>query len=266
VKTGILAALAVLFAPVFCAGAGGDGVEAFKKDAAALFESRNRLTAPAQAVINADKCLNISRKVLDLEPSCENLYSYARAIDFRFYYLDSSREESKKAYREGMAMAEAFCASNTCCASSPHAIYALMTFTGRYSELIDLMEAATSGYAGKIRQLAETLYAEAPEFNSRAAAYTLGRLHYKAPNIIFILTWPDKKLSKKYLEEFLEKNPDSVSGRMFLADTLWELGEKDRAAALYREAANTKPRPSEYFEDVKAIEECRARMKELGIQ
>ncbi|HRU40038.1 MAG TPA: hypothetical protein P5511_09180, partial [Candidatus Goldiibacteriota bacterium] len=227
-KTVIAALLAFLACVVTVVAQDSD-----EKAAYAMFDARNSVTDTARAVENADKCVAAMENLLSKRPSDKNLFMYAKAIDFRYYHLPAGREEAKAAFKKGMEKAEAFCTANTQYARSAYALCGRMTFIGRYSELIDLMEAATSGYAGRIKDMAEKLYSVDPEFGGGSAAYTLGRLHYKAPNIIFILTWPDKRLSKKYFEEFLSKSPGSLYGKIFLADTLWELGEKERAVRLY---------------------------------
>ncbi|MCX7871599.1 MAG: hypothetical protein N2485_08580, partial [bacterium] len=90
-----------------------------------------------------------------------------------------------------------------------------------------------------IKDYAEKLLKLDESFENHSAYIILGRLHYKAPNIIFLLTWPDKKKSKEYLEKYLEKEPGSLTGMYFLADTLWELGEKEKANELYKSILNT---------------------------
>jgi hypothetical protein len=79
------------------------------------------------------------------------------------------------------------------------------------------------------------------------------------------MTWPDKNLSKKYLEEYMAANPDAFVGKFFLADALWDT-DKEKATALYKEVMNTPPRKDQYWEDMKVKEICGARMKEQGVQ
>jgi cytochrome c-type biogenesis protein CcmH/NrfG len=94
----------------------------------------------------------------------------------------------------------------------------------------------------------------------------LGRLHYKSPNIILILTWPDKNKAKAYIEEVLAARPDNLEAKMFLADIIWDIGDREAAKKLYREVVNSKPKQTEYYYDSNAITDTAARMKELEIQ
>ena len=50
-----------------------------------------------------------------------------------------------------------------------------------------------------------------------------------------------------------------------VASTFWDIGEKERATKIYHNVINSMPRKEEYFEDKKAIEECRERMETIGV-
>lgn len=81
------------------------------------------------------------------------------------------------------------------------------------------------------------------------------------------MTWPDKSMSKIYLEEALKFNPDSFLVKFFLADTLYALGEKNRAVGYYDEVRDAAPENNiNYFQDLKVKRNCAERMKELGIK
>lgn len=231
-----------------------------------LYAERNSVTDTAAALENADKIIAAHKKVFESTPSDITLYKYVLAVDFKYSNLVADKELRKKAYKDMTAVLDKFCEGNTLCASSNYIAYSNMAMWGRYGDLIDLMEAATSGIAGKIKNNAEKIYASDKTFKGWAASYALGRMHYKAPNIVFIMTWPDKNLSKKYLEEFTAANRDDILGKVYLADTLWDLGDREKATALYREAVNMKPRASDYFEDTGDHEAAVARAKEQGIQ
>ena len=46
-------------------------------------------------------------------------------------------------------------------------------------------------------------------------------------------TKDDLKLMRRIYEEFYRENPESLTAMCFLADTLWDLGEKERARELF---------------------------------
>jgi len=237
-----------------------------EQEADKMFAERNAVTDTAKAAENADNCIAAYKKLFEAAPADQLFYKYVRAVDFKNNIFVTDKEAKKQAYKDMIAVMDKFCEGNTVCASSSFMTYCTFTLWGRYGDIIDIMEAATSGIADKVKNSAEKLYASDRTFKNSVAALVLGRLHYKAPNIVFIMTWPDKNLSKKYLEEYMAANPDSIEAKVYLADTLWDLGDKEKAAALYREAIKAQARPSDYFDDVNDLKECAARMKELAVQ
>ncbi len=237
-----------------------------EQEADKLFDARNTVTDTAKALENADRIIEAYKKLLDAGQTDGLIFKYVKAVDFKNYSLAVDFEQRKKAFRSLIYYIDKYCEGNTLCASSDYLNYCCMTLWGRYGDMLDVIDAATSGIAEKIKDYGERLYASDKAFKDYAAALALGRLHWKAPNIIFIMTWPDKKLSRKYLHEFIMANPGSLTGRFYLADTLWDLGEKEKAIELYKEVKRTPARRDWYWEDMKAKELCGLRMKEQGIE
>jgi hypothetical protein len=215
-------ALAILFAVnVFAAKRAPVPLTPIQQ-ADALFDARGSVTDTASALIAADRCIDAYKKLLDAGINDELLFKYLKAVDFKYSNLVRDIEPRKQVYKDTIAIVDKYCGGNTFCASSNYISYCYMTLWGRYGDMIDIMEAATSGIAGKVKDNAEKLYTSDKTFKDHVASLVLGRLHYKAPNIFLIMTWPDKNLSKKYLEEYVAANPGSLQGKFFLADTLWE--------------------------------------------
>jgi hypothetical protein len=231
-----------------------------------LFAAMGNVTDTAKAMEADEKCIAAYKKLIDSGATDRMFYYYVIAVDNKNSDLVKDKDQQKQAFKDAIALVDKYCEGNTNCANSIYISYCYMTLWGRYGELIDTMEAATSGIAGKIKDNAEKIYAIDKTFKNYVASKVLGRLHFKAPNIIFIMTWPDKNLSKKYLEEYMAANPGSNTGKFYLADTLWDLGEKDRATALYKEVMAAAPAVTNYFEDLSLKETVAARMKEQGIQ
>jgi tetratricopeptide (TPR) repeat protein len=236
------------------------------QEADIMYAERNAVTDTAKALENADKCITAYKNIFEKNPSDGIFFKYVLAVDFKNSYLVADKELKKQAYKDLITVMDKFCGNNILCASSNYMAYSSMTLWGRYGEIIDIMEAATSGIAEKVKNNAEKIYALDRTFKGWVASYALGRLHYKAPNIVFVLTWPDKNLSKKYLEEYNAANPADILGKTYLADTLWDLGDKEKAIELYKQAVRMEPRKSDYFEDISDLKEAAARAKEQGIQ
>lgn len=238
----------------------------FEKAGDNFFAKRNAVTDTAAALATADSAIEAFRSAYNMKRTDDLLYKYVRAVDFKYHYLKSgTEEERKKAFKDTLALIADFCSTNTNCAESIKVNYCYMAMWGRYGDLLDVFAAAGDGIADKVKTYGEKLYLLDKTFKEYAASYALGRLHWKAPNIPFILTWPDKNKSKEYLEEFVKNEPDAPAGKLYLADTLWELGDKEKAKSLFKEVMDAQPRKGDYFEDKWAKDKCAARMKELGI-
>lgn len=262
-------ALFVIFGMLLCVNvfaAKKTAVLTPEQEADKMFAQRNTVTDTAKAVENADKTIAVFKKVYDAAPTDERLVKLIKAVDFRNYNLPRDTEARKQAYKELLASADKLCEGNTACANSKYIAYAYMTLWGRYGDIIDVLEAATSGIAGKVKDHSEKLMTLDKRYHDGAALLALGRLHWKAPNIIFVLTWPDKNIGRKNLEEYVAGNPGGLLGKLYLADALWDTNDQEKAKVMYKEVMNAKPRSDYYFEDLKAKDLCAARVKEQGIQ
>ncbi len=191
------------------------------------------------------------------------LVKYVRACDFKYRYLTETTAEKKKAYE---AMIKRFEPLGVRLKGTKEYNYAMALLWGRRGEITqDVMDNANKDIAEKIKKYAEALYGMDKAYEGYFACKILGRIHYIAPNIPFVLGWPDKGKSKAYLEEVMKGNPENSEAKMFLADTLWALGEKKKAKRLYREVSRAEPGKGSWFYDSRAIKLCNIRMKKLAI-
>lgn len=239
------------------------GSESFLNRGDFYYNQRNKITITAKAIENINKAIDFYQKALEQKQDAIAFYKITKAIDFKYNFLtvgDEYREEKFDTLKSLIERINIFCNKNNC-NDSKHIVYSKAILIGRLGELMNIMDAASGGIAEKIKNYSERLMQLDEKFENYAAYLILGRLHYKAPNIIFILTWPDKKKSKEYLEKYLEKEADSLTGIYFLADTLWEIGEKEKAKELYDKVINSKPRKDFYYEDKQAQEEVIKKLK-----
>ncbi len=223
------------------------------------FNQRNNITETAKAIENINKAIELYEKALKQKQDEIAFYKLTKAIDFKYNFLAVSekfRQEKWDTLKSLIDKINKYCEKNNC-DDSKYIVYSQAILIGRFGELLNIMEAASEGVADKVRKYAERLLTLDDAFEHHAAYIILGRLHFKAPNIIFILPWPDKKKSKEYLEKYLQKEPESLTGTYFLADTLYESGEKEMARQIYEKVLNTKPRKDFYYEDKNSQDEVR---------
>lgn len=229
-----------------------------------FFNQRNILKNKTIDSEQINKAIYHYEKALAIDPANEEVwYKYSRAVDFKYSFLKKQNTgEKEKKYKELIVKLEEQHKKKK---ESKYLNYALALIWGRYGQMIGVLSAAKNGVGTRIKEYGETLYKVDKHFNNCAAGILLGRLHYKAPYIPLILSWPDKKKSEKYLTEVVENCLDNFRGKFYLADTLYELDKKEMAEKYFNEVFQLKPREETYLEDKDLIQMCKMRMTELGL-
>ena len=251
-----------LFFLLICNILFADSFDNLIKQGDVYYNKRNEITETTKAIENIEKAIVFYEKALKQNENDVIFYKLTKAIEFKYSFLatdEKFRQEKWDALKSLIDRINKYCEKNNC-DKSKYIVYSRAISTGRFGELLNIMEAVSEGIAGKIKEYAEKLLQIDDSFENHAAYIILGRMHYKAPNVIFLLTWPDKKKSKEYLEKYLQKEPESLTGVYFLADTLYDLGEKEKAKELYEKVLNAKPRKNFYYEDLNAQKEVKDKM------
>lgn len=191
------------------------------------------------------------------------LVKYVNARDFKLRYFVLKPSSRRIAYENLIIRFEPL---GKRLSATKEYNYVMALLWGRRGEITqDTMEDGNKNIAEKIKFYGEALYHIDKGYQGSFSRKILGRVHYLTPNIPFVLGWPDKNKSKMYLKEFLKANPGNTEGKMYLADTLWALGDVKAAEKLYMEVVKSKPRKGNMLYDAMAIKTCMARMKKLNI-
>ena len=229
------------------------------------YAQRNSITRPAEAIANINLAIGAYKNLFEADKTNPSmLYKYGKAFDFKYRFLTGTAEEKKSVYEGFIRDIEPL---EEKLGATKEYNYLMALFWGRRGEYTpNVLEAAKEGVADKIKKYGEALYTADKAFEDYTAGMILGRLHYKSPNIILVLSWPDKNKAKAYIEEVLAAQPDNPEAKMFLADIIWDIGDREVAKKLYREVAGSKPKQADYYYDSHAIRDTVARMKELGIE
>lgn len=103
---------------------------------------------------------------------------------------------------------------------------------GVWGEAYGIFAAAREGVAGKVREHSQKVIDLDETYKQGAGYRVLGRLHFKAPKIPFVLGWPSKKKAVEYLEKAYEISSDHIMTVKYLAEALYKVGEKERAVEL----------------------------------
>ena len=134
---------------------------------------------------------------------------------------------------------------------------------GRWGEVYGIFASAKKGVAKTVRDYAEKTVSLDPEYAGGGGYRTLGRLHFKAPKIPFILSWPSKKESEKFLKKATSIGPNKLTNHLFYAETLMAEGAKDQALAELDFILNAIPNPDTLVEDLRDQKEAGELKKKL---
>lgn len=137
-------------------------------------------------------------------------------------------------------------------------IYWYIACLGRWAQTHGIMKAIKEGVADKVKTLAEKLIKiDSPLMKSRGHRI-LGRLHFKAPYIPFVLSWPSNKRSIKHLEKAYILDPSNPVTLQYLAEVYYKEGNREKALQTIRLAIIMKIRPKAKIIDEVRIQKCRS--------
>ena len=216
----------------------------------------------------------------------EASWKLLRALWFEGEYVATSQEEKQRVFGHGKAVSEnawsivgkrvgpqrleAERAADRAAAlrgipEAPPLLLWSAADWGLWGNAFGKLAAARQGVGGKVRDWAETLIALDDRFEGGAGHRVLGRLHSEAPKVPFFTGWVDHDKAIAELEKALVIAPDELSNRFYLADALLvhRPAAKARAAALLREVAARKPRPTALVEDAALSADATRRLADL---
>jgi tetratricopeptide (TPR) repeat protein len=115
-------------------------------------------------------------------------------------------------------------------------------------------------YRGQIRDALEVTLKLDPAFLQGSADRALGRWYFKVPGMF----GGSNKKSEEHLRKSLTYNANSVISRLFLADTLADMGRKDEARKEYQAAIDAPLDPDWTPEDRRFKEQAKQLLQKLS--
>ena len=159
----------------------------------------------------------------------EAVWKLIRCYYYKGYYTTDDNELKKTLYDKGKDVGKE--ALKTFPDSKGIHLW-MAVMWGVWGEAHGILSAARKGVAGKMRDHCEKLMELDDTYDNGAAYRLYGRLHFKAPKIPLILGWPSKKQALKYLEKANEMDPENLFSQQYLAEALYDQGEKERAISI----------------------------------
>ncbi|MDT8317067.1 MAG: hypothetical protein RQ824_03615 [bacterium] len=93
---------------------------------------------------------------------------------------------------------------------------------GTWGEVNGIIASARKGVADKVKLFAEKVVRLDPALEEGGGFRTMGRLHFKAPYIPFILSWPDKEEAIRFYVKAIERGPQNLTNHLFYAESLYK--------------------------------------------
>lgn len=118
----------------------------------------------------------------------------------------------------------------------------------RWGEAFGVMAAVRAGVPNRLRHHMETTLALDPSYGEGGPERVLGLLHFNAPYIPLILTWPSQEKAMEWLHASWQKDPRHITTLRGLAEVYYAKGEKDKAKASLREGLEAPRRQGETLE------------------
>jgi tetratricopeptide (TPR) repeat protein len=218
-----------------------------QEDPDALYRDRESLTSARRAAA-------VWAERLAAQNDFESAWKLARAQ----YWLGTNglpADQRKAALEAGIAAGRRAVAINPKAAEGHFWTAANM---GALAESFGLRQGIR--YRTPVREALENVLQIDPAFLEGSADRALGRWYYKVPGLF----GGSKKKSEDHLRKALAYNPQSIITRLFLAETLIELGRRDEARKEL-EAAIAAPTSEEWApEDRRFKEQARALLQKLA--
>jgi len=130
---------------------------------------------------------------------------------------------------------------------------------GQYSKGIGLWKAFWKGISGKYTDLCDKAIKIDKKHNMAGPLRTIGRYWYSLPDIK-----RDLKKSLTHLQEAVSLFPQKLRNQAYLADTLLDDGQKDKAVAHYQLCAAGDPGKEEVADGLKWKAYCQKKLKDLS--
>jgi tetratricopeptide (TPR) repeat protein len=183
----------------------------------------------------------------------ESAYKLSKAR----YWLGTNglpEPERKAALEAGIAAARTAIAIN---GARPEGHFWLAANMGALAESFGMRQGIR--YRGQIKDALLITLKIDPGFLDGSADRALGRWYYKVPGLF----GGSNKRSEEHLRKSLTYNPHSVISRLFLADTLADMGRRDEARKEYQAAIDAPFDPEWTPEDRRFKEQARRLLQQL---
>ena len=234
-KTSVTAALLVLSiassGQVMAQNPTGVRGEIDKGDA--LFAEARRTPGETEGTMDPgpiNRSIEAYEKALALEPaSTEATWKLLQALYYKGTYALQVKDARVAVFNRAIKIGDKALEKTP---ESGEIHYWLSAVWGRWSEINGTIASARKGVADKMRDHSEVVIRLMPTYEHGGGFRVLACVHYEAPKVPFILSWPSKEEAVRLLRKSLQIDPDFCLTKQFLAEALHALDEEAEAIAV----------------------------------
>lgn len=204
---------------------------------------------------NIDRAIEMFRKGLkDPELEKEAAGYLLECYYFKGTFTGLNKDQQKEIFLTGKEFGETMMQKYP---KDPAIINWYMACAGKWGLVYGKLTAAREGLADILKENCEKLIEIDANYNGGAGYRVYGALHYEAPYIPFILTWPDNDDAISLLRKAYAIDPTDPNTLLYLARALEKEGEEEEAKKLLQKAISQGPRANRLVEDQDDLIEIR---------
>ena len=228
-RRGFVAAMTFLILPPFAAGAERESVPRLIAQMDEHWQARRSGDAARQLIETGQRALAID------PDNFEVAWRIARGS----WWLANSQEN--RSFKKALAVKAMEWAARAV-EIDPRRVEGHYTHgisVGEYATCIGYGRAIVDNIVGKFETSMRKSYELDPDIDNGGPMTALGRFYYMLP-------WPKRDLdeSRRLLEELRMRHPNALLGRVYLAETYYEIGERNRARSELEYVVRAEPSPS----------------------
>ena len=231
------------------------GIEYYNRRHENCIEDRADPVYITKAISLFENCLN-DQKTKE-EASLYLLKSYY----FKAKFTESDKDKKKEILKKGKSLGQDLIERNL---ESVDYIYWYLVNLGSWAEEYGVFAAAKEGVADQMRYHSKKIIDIDSDYENGAGYFLLGAVHYKAPYIPFILSWPNNKEAIKYLKLANKTGDAEIAQVVYLAEALNKDKKKAEAIKLLESVINNIPSEDNYASDWEWIKKARIILNDLN--
>ena len=178
---------------------------------------------------------------------------------FKGKFVSQNDDKKKDIYSKGKVLGEKLI---NLYPESVSVHYWYLVNLGSWAEIYGTMSAAREGVAGIMRNVSKKIIKVDPNYSDGGGYFMLGAVHFKAPYIPFVLSWPSNDKALEYLNLAYNTGDSTPSQTVYLSRALHKNGQEKKAISLLSSLLNENISKAYKLEDMDQHEIARGLLEE----